>query len=138
MSEVKRWTPTNTGEMVDTVEFDEAPDVLAEYVLSTDFDRALARIAELETMLTGERLLRQAALDAKEIFACERDALQQRLGEAERGLRLDELVRGARLLLSGDCPLSELNCDDWLRRAEAALSPAPQSTAEPVRAKGEG
>lgn len=37
---------------------------------------------------------------------------------------LDELVRGAILLLNGDCPLTELNCDDWLRRARAALKAA--------------
>jgi hypothetical protein len=40
----------------------------------------------------------------------------------EQNAKLDELVRGAVLLLNGDCPLSELNCDDWLRRASSALS----------------
>ncbi len=39
----------------------------------------------------------------------------------EQNKKLNELVSGAYLLLNGDCPLSELNCDDWLRRA-AALS----------------
>jgi hypothetical protein len=43
---------------------------------------------------------------------------------------LDELVRGAILLLNGDCPLSEVNCDHWLRLARAALKDSPSLRTE--------
>jgi hypothetical protein len=55
-------------------------------------------------------------LESSLSFARELNALK------EQNKRLDELVRGARLLLNGDCPLSELNCNDWLRRADIALT----------------
>jgi hypothetical protein len=35
--------------------------------------------------------------------------------------QLTELVGGAILLLNGDCPLTETNCDGWLERARAVL-----------------
>lgn len=39
---------------------------------------------------------------------------------------LAELVGGAILLLNGDCPLTETNCDEWLARARAALASKEQ------------
>jgi hypothetical protein len=55
---------------------------------------------------------------------CEYDALRNSFDAlTEANARLSELVHGAIRLIDGDCPLTETNCDDWLRRARMQVTP---------------
>jgi hypothetical protein len=78
---VRRWMPTNTGEMSDTVTHEDARDVMAEYVLATDHDALLAD--QLQAHQCAEQMLKDDIAALKEQLL----AAQRRLGEAERVMK---------------------------------------------------